>query len=460
MRALGAAFLAVSALACVAPRAATQPPSTVDPRAPLTLPPEKAAEAHKSAIDTFVEHDRAGDWNEGTCAAVAKAFDDIAEKGALVAEASFNAGLAFQRCNDDANAKARFERAVKADAKNPHARAQLALYRYKSDGDENAAILVLESAVIDAKFQDVPALVALATVQMARDGAVAGRDCANDVECAKTNLQRALAIDDAYMPALNQLALYYFQQARKRAGVAAAASKARGRHVLTPAGARRAADVQQLELAALVCSQAIKKNARYAPIHNTAGLVQNELGHVSSAVAEFGEAIKLDPRSFEAQMNYAAVNLGFRGFEQAQKAYEAAITLRPNDYDAHLGLAIALRGPLTGAEPEVEKRVSAVLVEIEAAKKIDPSRPDAYFNQAILVHEFETKGGDQKRTLAALDKAKASFLDFLTKAGERAEYAAASTRAKERIQDIDQTRIFVAQSGGVPTKPSPVATPP
>ena len=42
------------------------------------------------------------------------------------------------------------------------------------------------------------------------------------------------------------------------------------------------ADVQQLELAALVCSQADPKNPNYAPIHNTAGLIQNELGQVNT----------------------------------------------------------------------------------------------------------------------------------------------------------------------------------
>ena len=32
------------------------------------------------------------------------------------------------------------------------------------------------------------------------------------------------------------------------------------------------------------------------------------------------DGAKLDPKFFEAQMNYAFVNLGFRGFEQAQGA--------------------------------------------------------------------------------------------------------------------------------------------
>ena len=100
--------------------------------------------------------------------------------------------------------------------------------------------------------------------------------------------QRALALDDAYMPALNQLALYYFQMAKKRTGEAKASH--RGRHMSTNAAIAKRADVQQLDLAALVCSQAIRKNAAYAPIYNTSGLIQNELGQVNGAVASFGQA--------------------------------------------------------------------------------------------------------------------------------------------------------------------------
>lgn len=135
-----------------------------------------------------------------------------------------------------------------------------------------------------------------------------------DPECSKRNLQRALAIDDAYMPALNQLALFYFQQAKKRVGAVTSSQKGtRGRAIATNAAIGKRANVQQLELAALVCSQAIRKNPSYAPIHNTAGLIQTELGQVNSAVREFQTAAQLDPKFFEAQMNFAAVNLSFRG---------------------------------------------------------------------------------------------------------------------------------------------------
>ena len=410
---------------------------------------DKNAQAKfNAAIDAFVEHDKANNWNDETCKSVAQQFEAIGP----VAHATFNAGLAYQRCNDDKNARERFEKALQQDPKFHHARAQIALYRYKQDGDDNAAINDLQQAVTDAQFQNVPALVNLAMVMMERDGANPGQNCKDDMDCAKLNLQRALAIDDAYMPAFNQLALYYFKLAKKRAGAVKGSSKsAKGRQIVTHAAQQKRADVQQLELAALVCSQAIRKNANYAPIHNTAGLIQNELGQVNGAVAEFNTAAKLDPKFFEAQMNYAFVNLGFRGFEQAQQAFKRALAMRPNDYDAHLGMALALRGPITGAEPDYDQRVAAVQAELDAAKKIDPNRPDAYYNEGILTQEFKAKAGlDKEKTKATLRQASQIFQVFLEKAAGKPEYDGAVKRVRGdggkdggRLGDIQDTLTFL-----------------
>lgn len=405
-----------------------------------------------AALDSFIEHDKANNWGDESCKDVASQFEAVG-----AAQALFNAGLAYQRCNDDKNARARFEKALQIDPKFHHARAQIALYDYKANSNEDAAISALQQAVIDAQFQNVPALVNLALFQMERDSAQGGQGCKDDMDCAKLNLQRALAIDDAYMPAFNQLALYYFKLAKKRAGAVKGSSKSsKGRHVITHASRQKRADVQQLELAALVTSQAIRKNPNYAPIHNTAGLIQNELGQVNGAVQAFATAAKLDPKFFEAQMNYAFVNLGFRGFEQAQGALRKALAMRPNDYDAHLGMALALRGPITGSETDYDQRVAAVQAELDAAKKIDPSRPDAYYNEGILTMEFKAKaGGDKEKTKAALRQAEQIFQQFLEKAAGKPEYDGAVKRVRGdgnkdlgRLGDIKDTIQFLDMDAG------------
>jgi Tfp pilus assembly protein PilF len=474
---IGSVGLLIAVTACGGGGNAEGPKGPTGPTGPGVVAPteevSKDAQAKfNSALDAFVEHDKANDWNDANCAAVAKMFDDAtsSQKGRF-AQATFNAGLAFQRCNDDKNAKAKFEQCIKDDPKFHAARAEIALYQYKQDSNEDAAISAMQQAVTDAQFQNVPALVNLAMFQMMRDGATGQQDCKDDMECAKKNLQRALAIDDAFMPAFNQLALYYFQLAKKRAGsVKSSAKGSRGRQVTTNAAMAKKADQQQLELAALVCSQAIRKNANYAPIHNTAGLIQNELGQVNGAVGEFSTAAKLDPKFFEAQMNFAAVNLGFRGFEQANAAYDKALAMRPGDYDAHLGKALALRGPITGSENDYDQRVQSVQNELDAAKKIDANRPDAYYNEGILTQEFKAKGSlDKEKQKGLLRDSQKIFQSFIDKASGKPEYDGAVKRSKERIQDIDDTLKFMdlgvdeqkaaAPAGAAPGAAAPAATP-
>ncbi len=421
----------------------------------------EASRKYDAALEAFNAHDKANDWNEATCSDVAKKFEVAhdEEKSRQFSEATFNAGLAYQRCGNDDKAKSYFEKALKEDGKAHSAKAQLALYAYKADSNEDNAISTLQQAVLDAQFQNVPALVNLAMFQMMRDSAQSGDGCKDDMECAKKNLQRALAIDDAYMPAFNQLALYYFQQAKKRAGGSRVSAKgSRGRSITTNAAMGKRADVQQLELASLVASQAIKKNANYAPIHNTAGLIQNELGQVNGAVAEFASAAKLDPKFFEAQMNYAAVNLSFRGFKQAEDAYRKALDMRPNDYDAHLGLALAMRGQID--DVNYDKQVAGVQAELETCKKLSPDRPEVYYNEGILTQEYKAKaGGGKDKTIAALTSAKGILQQFVDKASDKPEYAGAVKRSKERMQDIDDTITFL-NLPGEEQKAAPQTPPP
>jgi tetratricopeptide (TPR) repeat protein len=422
--------------------------------APAAVVSQAAESRFNQALATFNAHDKAGDWSDAVCAEIAKTFEAAAseQKGGSLPAATYDAGLAYQRCGDDKDAKAHFQQALAEDSKNSYARAQLALYQYKSDNNEDSAIAALQQAVLDAQFQNVPALTNLAMFQMQRDSSQGAQGCKDDAECAKQNLQRALAIDDGYMPAFNQLALLYFQVAKKRAG--AIKSSHRGRSIATNAAIAKRADVQQLELAALVCSQAIRKNPTYAPIHNTAGLIQNELGQINGAVAEFAQAAKLDPHFFEAQMNYAAVNLSFRGFEQAQGAYQKALEMRPNDYDAHLGLALALRGQIN--DSNYDKEVAAVQGELDACKKIDESRPDVYYNEGILTQEYKAKaGGGKDATTIALNQAKGIFQKFVDRASGKPEYDGAVKRSKERMQDIDDTITFI--NTGAPPEPTTAA---
>jgi tetratricopeptide (TPR) repeat protein len=421
---------------------------------------QKALERFNSALDALNGHDKANDWNDSTCSEVAKMFEGAASanSGGKFPEANYNAGLAYQRCEDDKEAKAHFQQALSDDPKFHYARAQLALYQYKADSNVDAAISALEQAVTDANFQNVPALVDLAMFQMERDSDMVGANCKaraggkdvdlKDFDCAKLNLQRALALDDGYMPAFNQLALYYFGSAKKKVSP----GRKLGRTIATNAALAKRGDVQQLDLAALVCSQAERKSSSYAPIHNTSGLILNELGQVNTAVKEFQTAAQLDPKFFEAQMNLAAINLSFRGFDKAEGAYRKALEMHPNDYDAHLGLALAIRGQIDGTNDD--KQVPAAQAELDACKKIDAARPDAYFNEGILTQEYKAKSaGGTDKAVAVYEQAKNIFQQFIDKAGGKAEYDGAVKKAKERMSDCDDTITFL-KAGGPPAPPA------
>ena len=407
---------------------------------------KEAASTFDGALDQFVEHDKKQDWAEGTCSSVADTFTKAAstqksDAKAEFPEAIYNAGLAFQRCGKDAEAREKFEDTLKADGSFHRAKAQLALYDFQKSGDVDSTITKLDQIIRDAKFQNVEALVAIAALQMERGSDQADGDGKNDLERAQRNLQRALAIDDSYMPAFNQLAVYYLEQAKAKAGASAKKGR-RGRRGMEVSGVKGVdVDEQQLDLAALVASQAQRKNPNYAPIHNTTGLIQVQLKNFNGAVKSFGRARSLDSKFFEAHMNYAAVSLSFRGYEEAEKAYRDALKLRPKEYEAHLGLALALRGQIN--DGNFEKMVAAAKAELEEAKKIDGSRAETYYNDAILTHEFKAKRAAGPNAVPELEKAAQQYRDFVAKAGDGPEFADAVKRSKERSTDIDDTIKFI-----------------
>ena len=406
---------------------------------------KQAAASFDTALESFLDHDKKGDWNDNTCKSLADQFQKAADTQLSATnrsfpEALYDGGLALQRCGKDAEARKMFESAASADSSFHRAKAQITLYNYGKTGDIDSTIRELDQIIRDAKFQNVEALVSLAALQMERGSDQSDSDGKNDLERAQRNLQRALAIDDGYMPAFNQLANYYLELAKNAVGTNKQKSR-RGKRGMEVSGANKVeANGQQLDLAALVASQAQKKNPNYAPIHNTTGLIQVELKNFNAAVKSFGRARQLDPKFFEAQMNYAAVNLSFRGYSEAEAAYRDALKLRPNEYEAQLGLALAIRGQINDAN--FDKAVAEAQQHLDAAKKIDAARPETYYNEAILTQEFRAKRGDP---VPGLSKASEQYKAFIEKAGDDPVFAQAVKRSKDRMEDIDDTIKFIKE---------------
>lgn len=426
---------------------------------------KEAADSFKKAVDEIEAHDKAGDWTEATCESTAKRFQDTADKlsGGEFFEAMYDAGVSYQRCKDDSKAKGIFEGILSKNPKFHRARVQVALYKFVSSGmtDIEPAIKEMQQAIEDAEFKNEEALVHLAMLQMQRDNDVKDDDGDSDFGRAKGNLQRALAINDAFMPAFNQLAVFYLESAKKKA-LQGPGSKSSGRArsaIKAASDDERKADSQALELAQLVCSQAIRKNPNYAPVYNTMGLISAELGDLSQAAQSFGKARSLDSKFFEAHMNYAAVNLQFRGFEEAVKAYQAAISLKPNDYEAHLGLGLGYRGLIN--DSNFDQMLKQAEAEILQARKLDAARPESYYNEAILVEEFKTKTLEGEKAEPVYQRSKELLKQFIEKATGKPEFETAIKRAEERMKDIDDiVSVIRENAAAAKNPPPPPAAPP
>lgn len=408
---------------------------------------EEASREHQNALEEFVRNDKSGDWDEAKCRSVAEKFVEASKTeesaaGKPLPSSLYNAGVTYLRCGLQDEALQQFQAATDADSGFHRGRAQMALFDYQKSGDLDSTIGTLETVIRDAKFQTVEGLVGLAALQMERNSDQSNEDGADDFERAKKNIQRALAIDDGYMPAFNQLAIYYMESAKKKSGTR---EQGRRRGLVVAGSKRVKVNQQQLELAALVASQAIQKNANYAPIHNTAGLIQVQMDNFNGAVKSFAKARSLDPKFFEAHMNYAAVNISFRGFAEAEKAYREAIKQRPDDYEAHLGLALALRGLID--DSNFDKQVAGTQKELDECKRIDAARPEAYYNEAILTQEYKAKSGaDALKSIPTLEQASAQYEAFIGKAGGEEVFAEAVKRSKDRVTDIADTIKFLRES--------------
>lgn len=372
---------------------------TADGRMEVT---KEAREDFQKALDALAEAEQAGLTKE-KCEKVADMFEEVADDHGNMVEALYNIGAIYRKCGMKKEAIDAFEETLDVDPKHQLSLTHLAVYKLE-DGDVKGAEKQLTEAINVGKnrLDAVPAYANLAHIL--REKGNKGRKKA--YEEALLNLRRALAIEAKYMPALYELAMLYFDMAihQKKSSL--------------------------LTLSKLVCDQAIKLDPEYGLIFHVVGQLNMVEGNLVDALKNFEAAFSKDPSLFESFMNFAAINLNFRGYEQAKAAFEKAIALQPDSYDAHMGLGVALRGlgDYAGAKAEYNR-----------AKEIDPKRTDYIFNLGLLAMDYENQG-----TPEDYRKAAAIFEDFrknATKAHkkdpdgkkgkEKSWYAKAGARIKQ-----------------------------
>lgn len=432
----------------IAAACATSPAREAVPPDELA-PGTESIETFDQALRAFVEVDAQGGFDAKRCRELRQRFEAASKQHARqhdepLAVALYNAGVVERRCGNAEAARRFFERAAAADPDLGEAVVQAALERYRSTGDVHRTIDALRQRVERSRFQDVRALVALATLQLERNAASPGIGCENDDDCALLNLQRALAIRDDDPAALNQLALVHLVHADRAHATLPERSRETSYQIdspqlLTSPIEGRILNRQQLDLALLVADQGRQKASGYAPLYNTTGLILFELGNYTGASRMFTHARELDPKLYAAHMNFAALNQSFRGYEQAEQGYRAALAIDPESYEAKLGLALAIRSQLAVTGDSNDARSQSALDLLEQARASAPERPEAYFNLGVLLQDTMAKREDGASVLIA---ARDRFREFLDRADGNPRFLDATRRGRQRLEDIDAVLRF------------------
>jgi tetratricopeptide (TPR) repeat protein len=351
-------------------------------------------EAHNHWLEglrKFNRFDEEG-WTEARCSDAIATFDKAvkAQAGGKFAEAIYMAGLTASRCGDDSQAKSYYEKALEKNDKFCKARVGIGVMQLAA-GDRKEAFKTFQRAVHD-DAQCAEGYVNVAIMQRMMGG--------KNIDQARVNLRRALAIDSQYLPAFNELALLFYEQGEQKR--------------------------EQLDLAEVVCRQAQLLDRKYAPIYNTWGLIKMRKGDIIAALRFFERARDLDSSIFEAHMNFGEITISFRGYGDAKDAFQKAVKLQPKSYEAHLGLGAALRG--------LEQYEQAESLYNKAIK-LNGKRPEAYYNLGLIYQDYRSG------LIPDLEKATKFYKDFLDRAKGNADL-------RETIQGLTQ-RCRVDQKKGV-----------
>jgi tetratricopeptide (TPR) repeat protein len=346
---------------------------TGGPVGPTEGPTQVSAETREGfteVVERFMRIRQGGQaWTEAQCNEVADLFEEVSDDSSSgVAEAVYARGVAYQQCNLHDRAREAFQKALEIKQDYPPALVQLGLYALLNNNQSEAENYFNRAYRADiAAYQ---AYINLAVLAFEGGRFHPPQQCEG---CADTLIGSALAIQADAVVALENLARFYFQYSQL--------SEENRRF-------RR--------FALLVCQYALTKNSQYAPIYNLRALIYLAEDNIRAAISDLQKAITLDPEFYEAHMNYASLNLGFRGYQQALASYEQALTIRPDSYDALIGAGVAIRGLASEAEASEDEygggggqyTYDMAIRKYEAAKQLDGTRPEAWFNIALIQHRF------------------------------------------------------------------------
>ncbi|MBW4497732.1 MAG: serine protease [Oscillatoria princeps RMCB-10] len=139
-------------------------------------------------------------------------------------------------------------------------------------------------------------------------------------------------------------------------------------------------------------SQAIAMNPNYADAYNNRGVVRYDSGDKPAALADYNEAIRINPNLASAYYNRGLVRYDSGDKPAALADYNQAIRINPNYADAYNNRGVVRYD--SGDKP-------AALADYNQAIRINPNYADAYNNRGVVRYD----SGDKPAALADYNEA-------------------------------------------------------
>jgi lipoprotein NlpI len=121
-------------------------------------------------------------------------------------------------------------------------------------------------------------------------------------------------------------------------------------------------------------NEAIRLNPKYADAYNSRGIAWRVKGEYDRAIADYNEAIRLDPKDADACYNRANAWSDKGDLDRAIADYGEAIRLNPKYTDFYYSRGIAWRD-----KGDLDKAIA----DYNEVIRLDPKDATAYFNRAI-----------------------------------------------------------------------------